>query len=244
MLKKTLIALLLLTSIFTIQHSSQAAEVEEPGLKTILFEQKPEAVIHGFATNELWYILIKLHTLAAGKDIITINYQWEELEIIKNIEELTKTNIIQLLDLAPDKQAALSDYLKTSFEELSKWDTIAAYMRQEMEIIKLDMQACITDKQISDKMYFEAMNMYDQKIMETSLKESIQYETCASQKRIQYNAKASLMNKLVFYVWLLQKKYDILFAKQEILAKNFEIFRDNILPDLNEINALIQQYNL
>ena len=227
-----------------IQHSPKAAEVEEPWLKTILFEKQAEDITHGFTTSELWYTLIKLHTLAAEKDIITINYQWEELKIIKKIEELTKNNIIQLLDLAPDKQIALSEYLKASYETLNKWDTIAAYMRQEMVIFEWEMQACITDKQISDKMYFDAMNMYDQEIMEISLSESIKYERCASEKRIQYNAKASMMNKLVFYLWLLQKKYDILFAKQEILAKNFEIFRDNILPDLNEINALLQQYNL
>jgi len=41
---------------------------------------------------------------------------------------------------------------------------------------------------------------------------------------------------------VLQKKYDVLFAKQEILAKNFEVFRDNILPDLNEIDQLLKQY--
>jgi len=41
---------------------------------------------------------------------------------------------------------------------------------------------------------------------------------------------------------LLQKKYDVLFAKQDILAKNFEIFRDDILPDLNEIDQLLQHY--
>ena len=62
------------------------------------------------------------------------------------------------------------------------------------------------------------------------------------ENRIQYNAKASIAEKLVFYLGLLQKKYDVLFAKQEILAKNFEIFRDNILPDLNQINQLLQQY--
>ncbi len=244
MLKKICIALIMITSIFMLQNSVQAWEVEEPGLRTILFEENSETIIHKCTIHELWYTLIKLHTLVAGKNLVKINYQWEELEAIKNIEELTKTNIIQLLNIADNKQEALSEYLNTVYRELNKWDTIAAYLKQEMEIIKSDIQAYNIDKQISDKMYFEAMNMYDQKIMEISLKESIQYEKYSSEKRIQYNAKASIINKLVFYLWLLQKKYDILFDKQEILAKNFEIFRDNILPELNEINALIHQYNL
>jgi hypothetical protein len=115
-------------------------------------------------------------------------------------------------------------------------------MKQEMEIMKGDMQSCLAEKSISDKAYFDAIDRYDQNIMEKSLAESITYESCATENRIQYNAKTSIAQKLVFYLGLLQKKYDILFTKQDILAKNFEIFRDNILPDLNEIDQLFQQY--
>lgn len=104
------------------------------------------------------------------------------------------------------------------------------------------MEACIKDKDISDKSYFDAIDRYDQNIMNVSLNESIKYETCATENRIQYNAKTSILRKLVFYLGLLQKKYDILFAKQDILTKNFTVFRDNILPDLNQIDDLLQQY--
>ena len=104
------------------------------------------------------------------------------------------------------------------------------------------MEACLVDKNISDKAYFDAVERYDQNIMEVSLNESITYETCATENRIQYNAKTSIAQKLVFYLGLLQKKYDLLFAKQEILAQNFEVFRDKILPDLNQIDDLLTQY--
>jgi hypothetical protein len=115
-------------------------------------------------------------------------------------------------------------------------------MKQEMELLKMDMQSCLVDKTISDKAYFDAIDRYDQNIMEVSLKDSINYETCATENRVQYNAKTGIARKLVFYLGLLQKKYDVLFTKQEIVAQNFDIFRDNILPDLNEIDALLQQY--
>lgn len=243
MFKKICIALSIVVGIFMIQHSPHAEKIEEVGLNTILFEQKPEQNIHGFSTSNISYTLIQLHTRAAWKDSFNINYQWEELEIIKNIEELTKANVITLLDLAPNKQVALSAYLQASYKALNKWDVMSAYMRQEMEMIKIDMQACIIDKKISDKLYFEAMNIYDQKTMDMALKDSIHHEKCVSEKKIQHNAKTSIVNKLVFYLWLLQKKYDLLFAKQEVLAKNFEVFRDNILPDLNEIRTVLQQYD-
>lgn len=111
-----------------------------------------------------------------------------------------------------------------------------------MQILKSDMDACIVDKNTSDKVYFDAIDRYDQDMMEISLNESIKYENCASENRIQYNANTSVARKLVFYLGLLQQKYDVLFAKQEILAQNFTIFRDKILPDLNQIDALLQQY--
>jgi|GEM_PF-978701 len=120
---------------------------------------------------------------------------------------------------------------------------LSIYMRQEMAILKSDREACLKDKEISDTTYFEAIDRYDQNIMDISLADSIQYENCANENRIQYNARTSIVRKLVFYLGLLQQKYDILFQKQEIMTKNFTVFRDDILPDLNEINKILQQYD-
>jgi len=62
------------------------------------------------------------------------------------------------------------------------------------------MEACLVDKNVSDKVYFDAVERYDQSMMEVSLNESIIHETCATEKRIQYNAKTSIAQKLVFYL--------------------------------------------
>jgi hypothetical protein len=48
---------------------------------------------------------------------------------------------------------------------------------------------------------------------------------------------------LTFYLWTLQKKYDLLEEKEDIVANNFTVFRDNILPDLNQIDELLKQYD-
>jgi len=218
-------------------------KAQEAWLVDVLFEENTtEIVEHGFFMNELSYVILKLHLTVAGKDIETANYEGESLATIKRLEELTKTDVIEVLNLSIDKQEALAKYLTECNQELQKWDAISAYMKKEMKILKSDMESCLTDKNISDKAYFDAIDRYDQNIMEVSIVESITYENCASENRIQYNAKTSIARKLVFYLWLLQKKYDVLFAKQDILAKNFEIFRDDILPDLNEIDQLLQHY--
>ena len=239
-MKKIILAILVLISIIAFQSTSLAEDV---GVSDIVFEEETtQSVEHGFLINELSYTIIKLHLTLAGKNIETVNYQGETLATIKRLEELTKTDVVALLNLSTNKEEVLAKYLTECDQELQKWDTISAYMKQEMDILKSDMEACITDKGISDKAYFDAIDRYDQNIMDVSLNVSIKYENCAVENRIQYNAKTSVARKLVFYLWLLQKKYDILFAKQEIVTQNFTIFRDKILPDLNQIDELLKQY--
>ncbi len=250
-MKKIFIIILVCCTILGIQNRFQGfyvqaqtvIQTQEIGVGDVIFENKTEGTIaHGFPINELSYTLTKLHLFIAERNIESANYEWDALTTIKKLEELTKTDVIELLNISADKQKELSKYLTTCDNELQKWDTIAAYMKQEMGILKWDMESCLIEKNVSDKSYFDAIDRYDQKIMETSLKESIQHETCATQNRVQYNAKTSIAQKLVFYLWVLQKKYDVLFAKQEILAQNFQVFRDKILPDLIEIDQLLQQY--
>lgn len=239
-MKKAIITVFMLMVIIAFQSPLKA---QEAGLVDVLFEENTtEIVEYGFLMNELSYAILKLHLIVAEKNIETANYEGESLATIKRLEELTKTDVIEVLNLSINKQEALAKYLTDCDQELQKGDTISAYMKQEMEILKSDMESCLVDKNISDKAYFDAIDRYDQNIMESSLTESIVYENCASENRIQYNAKTSIARKMVFYLGLLQKKYDVLFAKQDILAKNFEIFRDDILPDLNEIDQLLQQY--
>lgn len=239
-MKKIIIAVLMLTVIIASQNTSHAQNV---GAGDIIFEENAaDAVEHGFLINELSYNIIKLHLFIAEKNIEAADYEWETLMTIKKLEELTKTDVIGILNLSTDKEEALAKYLTECDQELQKWDTISAYMKQEMGILKGDMQSCLVEKNISDKAYFDAIDRYDQSIMQTSLDESMQYEICATKNRIQYNAKTGIAQKLVFYLWVLQKKYDLLFTKQEILAQNFEVFRDKILPELNQIDQLLQQY--
>ncbi len=240
-MKKILLLILISTSILVTQSSSNAEEI---GLGNIVFEEKNlQSIEHGIFTTDLSYIITKLHLVIAGKDLDIINYQWEILDTIKKLEELTKTDIIKTLDLAPNKEVALTTYLRDCEQEIQKWEIVSTYLKQEMQIFKSDMEACLTDKNISDKSYFDAVERYDQHIMDTSLTESIKYENCATENRIQYNAKVNVTKKLVFYLGLLQKKYDMLFEKQDIVTKNFTVFRDNILPDLNEIDILLEQYD-
>lgn len=187
-------------------------------------------------------MLLVLHTNIANRPIADDSSKNDALLSIQRLEELTKTDIIHTIDIASDKEGALIQYLTECDQEIQRGDTIAAYLKQEMQIYKDTMESCMRDKDISDQTYFDAVEMYDQNIMNTAVTSSITYEKCIAENRIQYNAKITIVKKIVFYLGLLQKKYEILSEKQEILAKNYEIFRDKILPELNELDKFLEQY--
>ena len=229
----------------SMQVEAQSMKEEQVWLDDVIYDtQTPGDISHGFIIDEISFDIIRLHIGIAGKEIQNNPYWSETMTVIKNLEELTNTDIIGLLDTSTDKKEALARYLANCQENLQKWESISAYMKQEMVLLKDDMQSCINQKSMSDKQYFDALSNYDQNIMEIALNESIWYEKCATENRIQYNAKVGLAQKLVFYLGLLQKKYDLLFEKQDTITKNFEIFKNNILPDLNKIDALLKQYAL
>lgn len=228
---------------FTNFSQAQGIQKENIWIGDIIFMDTPtETKTDVFIIDEISYNMIQKHLTIAWVKSNTMNYEEETLATIRRLEELTKTDIISILNVSTNKQETLIKYLNDCEQNIQNGNNIVVYMKQEMGALKQDMQSCINEKTISDKSYFDAIDRYDQKIMETSLTESIHYENCATENRIQYNAKTNIIQKLVFYLWILQKKYDIIFAKQEIVIDNFEIFRDKILPDLNIIDQILEQY--
>lgn len=117
-MKKIILAILMLTVVIAFQNSSHAQDL---GVGDILFEKNPiDIPTHGSLMNELSYNIIKLHIFIAEKDIETANYEGEALATIKRLEELTKTDVIELLDISVNKEEALAKYLADCDQELQK----------------------------------------------------------------------------------------------------------------------------
>lgn len=117
-MKKIILAILVLISIIAFQSTSLAEDV---GVSDIVFEEETtQSVEHGFLINELSYTIIKLHLTLAGKNIETVNYQGETLATIKRLEELTKTDVVALLNLSINKEEVLAKYLTECDQELQK----------------------------------------------------------------------------------------------------------------------------
>jgi hypothetical protein len=61
-----------------------------------------------------------MHLVIAEQNIETANYEGETLATIKRLEELTKTDIIETLNLSINKEVALVNYLNDAYQQLQK----------------------------------------------------------------------------------------------------------------------------
>ncbi|MEI6773961.1 MAG: hypothetical protein WCL18_04040 [bacterium] len=66
------------------------------------------------------YTIIKIHLTIAEQNIETANYEGETLSTIKRLEDLTKTDIIEILNLSINKESALINYLNDAYQQLQK----------------------------------------------------------------------------------------------------------------------------
>lgn len=191
--------------------------------------------------NNISFELIKKHLTIAGI-VENITPSDEALTVIKGLEDLLKTEIIQALSFSEDKQNTLTTYLTQCNEYLEKWANIIMSLQQELALTKLDMNACQVDKNIADKSYFQWVNNYDDLTAQEALTQSIQSDKCATENRIQYNAKTYLLQKAVFFESLLQERYDLLYNEQNLLVNHFDVISDTLIAKLNLINETLQKY--
>jgi hypothetical protein len=212
-------------------------------LGTVIYEE-PQVTTETTSSvllNNLSFEAIKIH-LSLGKIISDVNPEGDALVTLKTMEELVKTDIVEALGLSDNKQETLKQYLTQSQEYLGKGISIITFMWQELSFIKLDLNSCTVDKTNTDKLYFDSVNNYDRSSSEQALEESIKNDACASQKRIEYNAKVYLLDKMTFYQGLLQEKYDLISAKQDTLISHFDVISDNVLTELQTINDTLKRY--
>ncbi len=199
------------------------------------------ATTNNILPNNIAFEIIKQHIYLAHLPK-TINPEEEWLATLKEVEELSKTDIVQALTLAADRQSTLSTYLTQVQKALEKWSLLISFYRQELALLQLDMRWCMVDKSLADKLYFESINQYDQESSTQAINQSVKSDSCISENRIQYNAKMYILNKLVFFTSILQKKYELLFNEQEVLIKHFDVLSDTMIKKLQIINETLKNY--
>ena len=116
------------------------------------------------------------------------------------------------------------------------------YLQQTLPLLKIDLNACISDKNLADTQYFKSINEYNIQDSDLALQQSIISDRCASEKRIQYNAKSYLLSKLIFYTSTLQSKQKLLQDEQDMIINHLDSIKTDILEKLTQINIALQTY--
>ena len=118
-MKKIILAVLMFMVIIAFQNTSQAQQ--EVGIGEVIFADTADTITpQGFLINELSYDAVKLHLSIAEKNIDEKNYEGEVLATVKKLEELTKTDIIEVLNVSVNKEQALTQYLTDCDQQLQK----------------------------------------------------------------------------------------------------------------------------
>jgi len=82
--------------------------------------------------------------------------------------------------------------------------------------------ACDLLKETSDKTFSMALKDQDVNIMEKSLIQSIEYQNCSSESRINYNAQLKILDLFRYYHDILQHKYSYFYGNQFDIIKNYQ----------------------
>lgn len=153
-------------------------------------------------------------------------------------------DIVALLDQAVDKSVVVSDYLADTRALLDRVATQSEYTSARLNLLTDLMKACLTDKEIADRSFFDAINANDDEAAALWLDASLRASVCATEYRVQLNALKVQDDKLTFYVTILQKKYDYIDTQKEYIEKYYSILRPDLLEELTAIAASLQSFVL
>ena len=106
------------------------------------------------------------------------------------------------------------------YQLLSKSNTAINNLDKSMSNLEQVKSDCDKSKELSDKNYSLALNDYDAQGMEKYLEDSIEYEHCSSDARINYNAYKKLKNQLSYYHGVLKTKYNYFLEHKYDISQN------------------------
>lgn len=154
-------------------------------------------------------------------------WEWDQ----SNWEFLYYTNL--LTEMSKYAELDIVDYLKTSInleESLNytlnnlhalivRWSSAVDMLDQKMNVLAQTKSNCDESKVLSDKSYSLSLKDFKANDMEQYLQQSLEFDKCASESRIYYNAYNKIIEQLQYYYEILQMKYSyFLENKYDIIA--------------------------
>jgi hypothetical protein len=175
---------------------------------------------------------------------ITLSEESGLLALIGAVQFSITTDIVTILDQAIEKGNVISDYLWDTRVLLDRVDTHNVNTSVRLELLTNSMQQCLSDKEIADRAFFDAVNANDDTSAALWLQNALIAGACATQYRVQLNALKVQYDKLQFYTEVLQKKYDYIDIQKEYIEKYYAVLRPDLLKELTAIASSLQSFVL
>lgn len=194
----------------------------------------------------LWYDLYNMHmlidmwALVVSGNMVNMDY----IILLQHLKDVSTYNVLDLLDSEMDKRGVMDQYLATLDTAILKSDFVSSVLKEEMAVLNADMSYCLTSKKESDANYIDSVNdIYERQLMDQSLQDSIKYGVCAAEKRVQYNAKKIVLDKLNLYADILAMKYSYLSKNNDTIVDHYDLIRSDLLENLLSVKRMLEKYD-
>lgn len=142
------------------------------------------------------------------------------VSLLRELVQYADFDIVSYLSNSIDIDRSLQYVLDHLYQLLSKSNTAINNLDKSMSNLEQVKSDCDKSKELSDKNYSLALNDYDAQGMEKYLEDSIEYEHCSSDARINYNAYRKLKNQLSYYHGVLKTKYNYFLEHKYDISQN------------------------
>lgn len=193
----------------------------------------------------LWFTLYRMHMVLAHWAEFYVSSSYEYARLILSLKDITTYNILELLEFEIDKKTVMDTYISRLDSYLLQSDIALSTIREEMSLLDYSVQHCLSQKTISDKQYLDAVQSpYQQTLLQEALDHSKEYAKCASDAKIDYNAKKVLADKIAAYSSILKIKYDYLSSHNDDIVENYDLMKNDVLERLILIKRMLEKYDL
>jgi len=166
------------------------------------------------------------------------------LSLTQEIQWSIVSDIVAVLDQSPNKSEVIQIYLDSTHELLVRAYTELDRAALRINVFRGLMESCLIDKNLADSLFFDAVHNNDDIQAQINLEDSLRASGCATDYRVQLNALQTQYNKLLFYVTILQDKYNYIDTHRINIEQYFFVLKPELLRDLTAIASQLQSFVL
>lgn len=189
-----------------------------------------------------------IYTFFANLEYWNSNYRTYDILLdsiseIKSSENIANIDIIWLLESSPNKIVVYESHYNQVQNQIDIMNNLLDSVKEIVDEKKVESQSCETLKTNSDTQFFMWVKNNDIDILVDWLEWSLESWPCYIENRIKSRAYAIVYNKMVFYRNILERKHDLLMNNQDQILQNYQLFKNNVLSELQDINSQIIDYD-